>query len=135
MVTIQDNGLQVGHKTTQEMHIALILTRDQPILLNACDENVEFAERDIHKVDAHTSAYAELAALITSTGVLTCVIVVKDVHTCPTIALKTGVNFAMDETTVPPCARESAIATLGAFITSMPVPTCVVAVKHRHTQL
>ena len=90
MVTIQDNGLQVGHKTTQEMHIALILTRDQPILLNACDENVEFAERDIHKVDAHTSAYAELAALITSTGVLTCVIVVKDVHTCPTIALKTN---------------------------------------------
>ena len=44
MVTIQDNGLQVGHKTTQEMHIALISTQDQPILLNACDENVEFAE-------------------------------------------------------------------------------------------
>jgi hypothetical protein len=135
MVTIQDNGLQVGHKTTQEMHIALISTRDQPILLSACDENVEFAERDIDKTDAHTSAYAELAALITSTGALTYVIVVKDVHTCPTIALKTGVNFAIDETTVPPCARESAIATLGAFITSMPVPTCVVAVKHRHIQL
>ena len=135
MVTIPDNSLQVGHKTTQEMHIALILTRDQPILLSACDENVEFAERDIRKADAHTSAYAELAALITSTGALTYVIVVKDVHTCPTIALKTGVNFAMDETTVPPCARESAIATLGAFITSMPVPTCVVAVKHRHIQL
>jgi L-rhamnose mutarotase len=169
------------------MRIALISIQDQPILLNACDENVQFAERDITKVDAHrsayaelaalmtstgaltyvivakdvltcpmivvktgvnfamdettvpprahTSAYAELAALITSTGALTYVIVVKDVHTCPTIALKTGVNFAMDETTVPPCARESAIATLGAFITSMPVPTCVVAVKHRHIQL
>jgi L-rhamnose mutarotase len=186
MVTIQDNGLQVGHKTTQEMHIALISTQDQPILLSACDENVEFAERDIEMAnahtsayaelealitstgvltyviavkdihtcptialetgvhfasditlhrDVHTSAYAELAALITSTGALTYVIVVKDVHTCPTIALKTGVNFAMHETTVPPCARESAIATLGAFITSMPVPTCVVAVKHRHIQL
>ena len=132
MVTIQDNGLQAGHKTTQEMHIALILTRDQPILLNACDENVEFAERDINKTDAHTSAYAELVAPITSTGVLTYVIVVKDVHTCPTIALKTGVNFAMDETTVPPCARTNAIATLGIFITSITVRTYVVVVKDRH---
>ena len=110
--------------------------QDQPNLPSACNENVEFAERDIDKTDAHTSAYAELAALITSTGALTYVIVVKDVHTCPTIALKTmqdeRVKFAMDETTVPPCARESAIATLGAFITSMTVPTYVVAVKHRH---
>ena len=100
MVTIQDNGLQAGHKTTQQMHIALISIRDQPILPNACDEHVEFAERDIEMANAHTSAYAELAALITSTGVLTCVIVVKDVHTCPTIALKTmqdkDVKFAMD---------------------------------------
>ena len=96
MVTIQDNGLQAGHKTTQQMHIALISIRDQPILPNACDEHVEFAERDIHQ-DAHTSAYAELAALITSTGVLTYVIVVKDVHTCPTIAMQDeDVKFAMD---------------------------------------
>ena len=109
--------------------------QEQPDVPSACEEYVEFAEKHITKPDAHTSAYAELAALITSTGALTYVIVVKDVHTCPTIALKTGVNFATDETTVPPCVRTSAIATLGAFITSTPVPTCVVAVKHRHIQL
>ena len=108
--------------------------QEQPDVPSACEEYVEFAEKHIDKTYAHTSAYAESVASITSTCVPTYVIVVKDVHTCPTIALKTGVNFAMDETTVPPCARKSAIATLGAFITSMPVPTCVVAVKHRHIQ-
>ena len=100
MVTIQDNGRQGEHKTTHKVHIALISIWNKPNLPNARDENVEFAERDINKASAHTSAYAELETLITLTGVLTCVIVVKDVHTCPTIALKTmqgeDVKFAMD---------------------------------------
>ena len=74
--------------------------QEQPDVPSACEEYVEFAEKHIDKTDAHTSAYAESVASITSTCVLTSVIVVKDDHTCPTIALKTmqdeDVKFAMD---------------------------------------
>jgi hypothetical protein len=189
MVIVRDDGLQVVHKTKRKMRqqvdIPLMSIWEEPEIPSAYDQNVEFAEKDINKVDAQTSAYAELVApitstgvltyaivvkddhtcptialstgvnfatdeatavrlcarrsayaelvtSITSTGVLTYVIAVKDDHTCPTIALKTGVNFATDEITVPPCARRSAIATLGAFIRSMSVRTYVVVVKDRH---
>ena len=95
-----------------------------------------FAEKHTIKPNARTSAYAVLVAPITSTGVLTYAIVVKDDHTCPAIALKTAqderVKFAIDETTVRPCARTNAIATLGIFITSITVRTYVVVVKDRH---
>ena len=101
------------------------------------DECVRFAmDETIVRPYARTSAYAELVTSITSTGVLTYVIAVKDDHTCQTIALKTAqderVKFAIDETTVRPCARTNAIATLGIFITSITVRTYVVVVKDRH---
>ena len=92
-----------------------------------------FAEKHTNKPDARTSAYAVLVAPITSTGVLTYAIVVKDDHTCPAIALSTGVNFATDETTVLPCARRSAYAELVTSITSTGVLTYVIAVKDDHT--
>ena len=100
----------------------------------ALKTGVNFAtdEATTVRLCARRSAYAELVTSITSTGVLTYVIAVKDDHTCQTIALKTGVNFATDETTVPPCARTNAIATLGIFITSITVRTYVVVVKDRH---
>ena len=106
-------------------------------LKTAQDERVMFAmDKTIVRPCAHRSAYAELVTSITSTGVLTYVIAVKDDHTCQTIALKTAqderVKFAIDETTVRPCARTNAIATLGIFITSITVRTYVVVVKDRH---
>ena len=95
---------------------------------------MKFVEKDIEMANAHTSAYAVLVAPITSTGVLTYATVVKDNHTCPAIALSTGVNFATDEATaVRLCARRSAYAELVTSITSTGVLTYVVAVKDDHT--